>query len=84
MTAIEGSSYESLFGGRMIQEKLYRISLGTAVFGIVTQRYGDIVIAAAPIANWTKGKKVVNVLRYYANKGAEITLLSVNGRQVSW
>ncbi len=61
----------------MIREKLYHIRYGTATFGIVTQRYGNIVIFAAPIANWTKGKNIVNVLRYYAKKGAKITIVYI-------
>lgn len=56
----------------MIQEKLYYIDTGYAVFGIVTDRYDNKVIRAAHIANWTVGKNIASVLRYYAKKDAEI------------
>jgi hypothetical protein len=51
-------------------ESLYWISLSYATFGIVVR--GLKVIKAAPIAQWTVGKKLDYVLSYYQNKGAII------------
>ena len=56
----------------MIQERIYHIQLGNLNFGIVTQRYSDIVSTAAPVAKWTIGKKLSTVLRYYNNRRAII------------
>lgn len=42
---------------QLIQERIYHLRYNTATFAIITERYRDRVIAAAPIANWTKGKK---------------------------
>lgn len=48
----------------------YRIDTGYACFYI--RATNGVVVFAAPIANWTMGKKIEDVLAYYQRKGAEI------------
>jgi hypothetical protein len=57
---------------KLLQERIYHVTNGSATFGIITQRYGDTVIDAAPIARWTIGKKIADVLRYYNKRRAII------------
>jgi len=47
---------------------IYWISLSYATFGLVVR--GGIVTDSAPIARWTRGKDLANVLGYYRGKGA--------------
>lgn len=47
-------------------QKLYSIDTGYANFGIIAEN--GIVVEAAPIANWTVGKRIEYVLDYYRTK----------------
>jgi len=52
---------------------LYWVCLPYATFGIVTK--GDVVVRAAPIAKWARGRDIVVVLDYFRRKGAQIQSL---------
>lgn len=56
----------------VVLEKIYRVDMKFAVFGIITERYNQTVIDAAPIAHWTIGKNIGYVLRRYTERGAVI------------
>lgn len=51
----------------------YWISLDFATFGLIAT--GDIVTQAAPIARWTIGKPLAEVLAYYRPRGAIVQRL---------
>jgi hypothetical protein len=47
---------------------LIRVTLSYAVFGLIVEN--DVVTEAAPIARWSVGKPIRDVLTYYRSKGA--------------
>jgi hypothetical protein len=51
----------------------YYIDTGYAFFGIIAKR--GVVVEAAPIAKWTIGKNIEDVLTYYKErKNAEVRM----------
>lgn len=53
---------------------LYFIDLPYACFGLVTEN--NLIVRAAPIAKWAKGKNINEVLNFYKKKGAKINVLT--------
>lgn len=52
---------------------VWQISTDYACFGLIEQ--GEVVKMAAPIANWTLGKNIVEVLDFYiTKKNATVTV----------
>ena len=49
----------------------YWIALGSTITFALEERDGRIA-KAAPIARWSVGRPVVDVLRYYRSRGAEV------------
>jgi hypothetical protein len=58
---------------------LYQIDLPYACFGIETDEQG-IVINCAPIAHWTRGKKIDKIIEYYKKKGGNVTIIEEKDR----
>jgi len=51
-------------------DQLYRIVLSYACFGIVVRN--GTIIAAAPIAKWSVGKKLNTMVQYVRRKNGQI------------
>lgn len=56
---------------------LHRIELSYAVFGIETR--GDVVMKAAPIARWMRGKTLERVEKWVRDRGGSIQPVPSNG-----
>ena len=50
-----------------MEKDLYYIDVPYACFGVITNEY-NIVIRVAPIAKWTIGKPIIEVLKYYVKR----------------
>lgn len=55
-------------------EVLYWISMSHATFGLVVRQ--GYVAEAPPIAHWTLGHSITDVLRYYLRKKADIRIIT--------
>ena len=55
-------------------EKLYRVVIHYACFGFTA--VDGVVVEAPPIAHWTVGRRVADVVSYYESvKGGEVEFL---------
>lgn len=62
-----------------IKERIYVIYTDYATFALIADWYDDKIKAAAPIANWTIGKLIIDVLRYYiTKKGARVEMYFIS------
>ncbi|MGD8707066.1 MAG: hypothetical protein PVI88_00095 [Nitrosopumilaceae archaeon] len=57
----------------MENEKLYRIELYYAVFGIVVNVKDNIIVDAPPIARWMVGKPLAKIKVWVDKKNGTIT-----------
>ena len=57
----------------MVKSWLVRVEQAHAVFAIIVGPDG-VVTEAAPIAGWAKGKRGREVVKYFRERGAKVTV----------
>ena len=61
------------------KNRLYRIVLPYAAFGVIVDFRGT-VIETAPIARWSKGRHISTLRRYAFGKGGHIELIELEDK----